>query len=67
MKFYEPQAVGFYEHMGFRAYKRTDFDEEGNPLSPALHEARARRTLTLLRQRGSAAALHELSQTIGAH
>ena len=35
--------------------------------SPALHEARARRTLTLLRQRGSAAALHELSQTIGAH
>lgn len=26
-----PQAVGFYEHMGFSAYKRTDFDEEGNP------------------------------------
>ena len=26
-----PQAVGFYEHMGFRTYKRTDFDEEGNP------------------------------------
>ena len=26
-----PQAVGFYEHMDFRTYKRTDFDEEGNP------------------------------------
>lgn len=26
-----PQAVGFYEHMGFETYKRTEFDEEGNP------------------------------------
>lgn len=26
-----PQAVGFYEHMGFETYKRTDYDEEGNP------------------------------------
>ena len=26
-----PQAVGFYEHMDFRTYKRTDLDEEGNP------------------------------------
>lgn len=26
-----PQAVGFYEHMGFKIYKRTDLDEEGNP------------------------------------
>ncbi|MFR7392717.1 MAG: GNAT family N-acetyltransferase [Anaerostipes hadrus] len=26
-----PQAVGFYEHMGFITYKRTDHDEEGNP------------------------------------
>lgn len=26
-----PQAVGFYEHMGFETYKRTDHDEEGNP------------------------------------
>lgn len=26
-----PQAVGFYEHMGFTIYKRTDLDEEGNP------------------------------------
>ncbi|MBU5316099.1 GNAT family N-acetyltransferase [Clostridium bornimense] len=26
-----PQAVGFYEHLGFEVYKRTDYDEEGNP------------------------------------
>ena len=26
-----PQAVDFYEHMGFQTYKRTDHDEEGNP------------------------------------
>ncbi len=26
-----PQAVGFYEHMGFETYKRTDHDEEGGP------------------------------------
>ncbi len=26
-----PQAVGFYRHMGFEPYKRTDYDEEGNP------------------------------------
>ena len=26
-----PQARGFYEHMGFRAYKGTDHDEQGNP------------------------------------
>jgi len=26
-----PQAVGFYEHMGFETYKKTDYDEEGNP------------------------------------
>ena len=26
-----PQAVGFYAHMGFRTYQRTDQDEEGNP------------------------------------
>lgn len=25
------KAVGFYEHLGFRTYNRTDFDEEGNP------------------------------------
>ena len=26
-----PQAVGFYAHMGFEAYKRTEFDEDGHP------------------------------------
>lgn len=26
-----PQARGFYEHMGFEVYKRTDHDEQGNP------------------------------------
>ena len=26
-----PQAKGFYEHMGFQVYKRTDFDEQGKP------------------------------------
>lgn len=25
------QAVGFYEHLGFETYKRTECDEEGNP------------------------------------
>ena len=25
-----PQAAGFYEHMGFRVYKRSDTDEQGN-------------------------------------
>ena len=26
-----PQAKGFYEHMGFRVYRRTELDEQGNP------------------------------------
>lgn len=26
-----PQAVGFYEHLGFVMYQRTDHDEQGNP------------------------------------
>ena len=26
-----PQAVGFYQHMGFETYKRTELDEEGRP------------------------------------
>lgn len=26
-----PLAVGFYEHMNFSAYKRTETDEQGNP------------------------------------
>ena len=25
------RARGFYEHMGFKVYKRTDCDEQGNP------------------------------------
>ena len=26
-----PLAKGFYEHMGFEVYKRTECDEQGNP------------------------------------
>jgi len=26
-----PLAKGFYEHIGFQVYKRTDHDEQGNP------------------------------------
>lgn len=26
-----PKALGFYEHMGFTVYKRTELDEQGNP------------------------------------
>ena len=26
-----PLAKGFYEHMGFKVYKRTENDEQGNP------------------------------------
>ena len=26
-----PLAKGFYEHMGFEVYKRTELDEQGNP------------------------------------
>lgn len=26
-----PQAIGFYAHMGFEIYKRSDTDEESNP------------------------------------
>lgn len=28
-----PQARGFYEHMGFAVYKRTETDEQGGPYS----------------------------------
>ena len=27
-----PQAIGFYEHLGFTTYKRSDHDEQGRPL-----------------------------------
>lgn len=36
-----PQAVGFYEHMGFEMYKRTELDEEGDPY-PLLYMKRVR-------------------------
>ena len=26
-----PQAIGFYEVMGFKTYKKTELDEAGNP------------------------------------
>ena len=26
-----PQAIGFYEHLGFKVYKRSETDEEGRP------------------------------------
>ena len=26
-----PQAVGFYKHLSFKIYKRTDLDEQGAP------------------------------------
>ena len=31
-----PTAVGFYEYMGFETFKRSEFDEQGNPF-PILH------------------------------
>lgn len=34
-----PQAKGFYEHMGFQVYKRTETDEQGNPY-PLLYMSR---------------------------
>lgn len=34
-----PFAKGFYEHMGFKVYKRTENDEQGNPY-PLLYMSR---------------------------
>lgn len=31
-----PQAVGFYKHIGFEVYKKSELDEQGNPF-PILH------------------------------
>ncbi|UQZ34876.1 GNAT family N-acetyltransferase [Paenibacillus sp. PK3_47] len=31
-----PRALGFYEHMGFRVFDRSDQDDQGNPF-PILH------------------------------
>ena len=42
-----PQAVGFYAHMGFEAYKRTEFDEEGHPY-PLLYMKLVREILAQL-------------------
>lgn len=39
-----PQAVGFYEHMGFRAYKRSETDEQGGR-HPVLYMRKACREL----------------------
>lgn len=36
-----PLAKGFYEHMGFKVYKRTELDEQGNPY-PLLYMKRDR-------------------------
>ena len=36
-----PQAVGFYSHLGFETYKRTELDEEGDPY-PLLYMKRVR-------------------------
>ena len=35
-----PDAVGFYEHMGFSTYRRTETDEQGDPF-PLLYMRRA--------------------------
>ena len=35
-----PQAKGFYEHMGFEVYKRTEMDEQGQPY-PLLYMSKA--------------------------
>lgn len=31
-----PQALGFYEHMGFQVFEKSELDEQGNPF-PILH------------------------------
>jgi len=28
-----PQAVGFYKHLGFKVFKKSELDEQGNPFS----------------------------------
>ncbi len=49
-----PQAVGFYEHMGFVTYKRTDRDEQGGPY-PLLYMRRAWYLESTGKKRGGAA------------
>ncbi|WP_152396006.1 acetyltransferase [Paenibacillus guangzhouensis] len=36
-----PQAVGFYEHVGFEVYERSELDDQGNPF-PILRMTKAR-------------------------
>lgn len=43
-----PQAKGFYEHMGFRVYKRTELDEQGNPY-PLLYMSRTEKSLETMK------------------
>lgn len=31
-----PQAVGYYKHLGFKVFKKSELDEQGNPF-PILH------------------------------
>lgn len=38
-----PQAIGFYEHIGFEVFQRTEFDEQGNPF-PILKMKRSANT-----------------------
>lgn len=44
------QAVRFYRHMGFEEYKRTDFDEEGNPLPSFIHDVEHSILITIFRK-----------------
>ena len=39
-----PLAQGFYAHMGFEVYKRTEFDEQGNPVPFVIYETKGRRS-----------------------
>ena len=34
-----PEAFGFYKHLGFQVFERSEFDEQGNPF-PILHMKR---------------------------
>ena len=47
-----PQAKGFYEHMGFQVYKRMDCDEQGNPY-PLLYMSLVRKPRENLDHRGN--------------
>ena len=45
-----PRAKGFYEHMGFQVYKRTDYDGQGNPY-PLLYMSRTQKPMENLDNR----------------